>query len=33
MVGVGNVGSSVFPEKVIVAGNPARVLGEGVIWH
>lgn len=33
IVGAGSISSSVFPDKVVIAGNPARVIRKGVIWH
>lgn len=33
IVGAGSVSSSVFPGRVVIAGNPAKIIREGVTWH
>ncbi len=33
IVGAGSVSSSLFPERVVIAGNPAKIIREGVTWH
>lgn len=33
IIGTGSISSSSFPAKVVIAGNPARVVREGVSWH
>lgn len=33
MIGAGSITSSVFQNKVIIAGNPARVIRDGIMWH
>lgn len=33
IVGAGSISSSAFPERVVIAGNPARIIREGVTWR
>lgn len=33
IIGTGSISSSLFPAKVVIARNPARVVREGVSWH
>ncbi len=33
IVGAGSVSSSAFPDKVVIGGNPAQIIREGVIWN
>ncbi len=33
IIGAGSISSSIFPDKVVIAGSPARIIREGIIWH
>ena len=33
IVGAGSISSSAFPDGCVIAGNPARIIREGVTWH
>lgn len=33
IIGAESISSSLFPDKVVIAGNPAQVFRKGVTWH